>query len=242
MIFPATSCVVQNRLGASNAVAFDLSAACCGFIYGVSMAHSLIASGAKEKVLVIGVELLSKLVDWNDRATCVLFGDGAGAVVLEPSEAGQGILGTFTKSDGALAELLYIPAGGTRQPVSPQTVEQGGHFIKMDGNGVFKYAVRAMAEAAYKVLDEAKVTLDDIDLLIPHQANVRIIDAVAKRLAIPEEKVVINLDRYGNTSSASIPIAYDEVARNGRLKKGDLVLMVTFGGGFTWGAALLRHN
>jgi 3-oxoacyl-[acyl-carrier-protein] synthase-3 len=242
MVFPATACLMQDRLCAKNAVAFDLSAACSGFIYGINTAHALIATGQLNKVLVVGVDLLTKFVDWSDRSTCVLFGDGAGAVVLEPGEPGEGILGTYMKSDGTLAELLHIPAGGTRIPSTAESCENGGHYIKMKGDGVFKYAVRAMEDATKHVLEQAGVGLDEVDLVIPHQANIRIVDAVCRRLEVPEEKVVVNLDRYGNTSSGTIPIAFDEVTRNGRLKEGDLVLMVTFGGGLTWGAVLLRHT
>jgi len=241
MIFPATSCLIQDRLGATKAAAFDMNAACCGFIFGVSTAHALIASGQMNKVLVVGVEVLSKLTDWSDRATCVLFGDGAGAAVLEPCEPGEGVLGTYMRSDGALADLLYIRAGGTRYPTSLESVQNKDHFIKMKGDGVFKYAVRAMEDAAQQVLEQANLRLDDVDVFIPHQANVRIIDAVQRRLGLPEQKVVVTLEKYGNMSSATIPIALDEAARNGRVKKGDLVLLVAFGGGLTWGAVLLRY-
>jgi 3-oxoacyl-[acyl-carrier-protein] synthase-3 len=223
-------------------VGFDLSAACSGFIYGMNTAHSLIASGQLNRVLVVGVEILSKFVDWQDRSTCVLFGDGAGAVILEPCEPGNGILGTHMKSDGSLAELLYIPSGGSRAPASAETVAKREHYIRMKGDGVFKYAVRAMEEASKYVLEQAKLSIDQVDLIIPHQANVRIIDSVYKRLGVPREKVVVNLDRFGNTSSGSIPIALDEVVRNGRLKEGDTVLLVTFGGGLTWGSVLLRYS
>ncbi len=241
MLFPATACLIQDRLGAGKAAAFDISAACCGFIYGVNVAHGLISSGQMNKVLVVGAEVLSKITDWSDRATCVLFGDGAGAAVLEPSEPGSGVLGTYIRTDGALADLLYIPAGGTRKPATHETIDQRGHFIRMKGDGVFKYAVRAMEDAARYVLDEAGLALDDVDVLIPHQANIRIIDAVQERLGIPADRVIVNLDRYGNTSSASIPIALDEAARNGKMKKGDLVLLVAFGGGLTWGSVLFRN-
>ncbi|MFQ5510562.1 MAG: beta-ketoacyl-ACP synthase III [Candidatus Krumholzibacteriia bacterium] len=240
--FPATACFIQDRLGAPEAVAFDLCAACSGFIYGLNTAHALIASGQLNTVLVVGVEILSKFVDWEERSTCVLFGDGAGAVVLEACEAGEGILGTYMKSDGSLAELLYIEAGGSKEPASAASVAAKKHFIRMKGDGVFKYAVRAMEDASKHVLEQAKLTVDDIDILIPHQANLRIIDSVYKRLRVPEEKVVVNLDRLGNTSAGSIPIAFDEVARSGRLKKGDIVLLVTFGGGLTWGSVLLRYS
>jgi 3-oxoacyl-[acyl-carrier-protein] synthase-3 len=241
MVFPATSCLVQDRIGATKAAAFDLNAACSGFIFGLGTAHALISSGRMDKVLVIGVEVLSKLTDWTDRATCVLFGDGAGAVVLEPAEPGTGILGTYMKSDGALADLLHLPAGGTRNPASLETIARRDHFIKMKGDGVFKYAVRAMEDAAIHVLEQANLSIESLDLVIPHQANIRIIDAVKTRLGLPDDKVLANIDRYGNTSSASIPIALDEAVREGKLKRGDLVLLVAFGGGLTWGAVLLRY-
>lgn len=242
MLFPATACLIQDRLGATKAVAFDIGAACCGFVYSMATGHALIASGQMERVLVVGVDLLSKIVDWTDRATCVLFGDGAGAVLLQACEAGEGILGTYMKSDGALADLLYVPSGGSREPASPATCERGGHFIKMKGDGVFKYAVRAMEDASKQVLTNAGLSIDDVDVLIPHQANVRIVDAVYRRLGVAENKVIVNLDRYGNTSSATIPIALDEAVRGGRIKKGDVVLMVTFGGGLTWGSVLVRFS
>lgn len=240
--FPATACLVQDRLGAVNAVAYDLGAACSGFVYAMGSAHALIASGLMDRVLVIGVEVLSKFLDWEDRATCVLFGDGAGAVVIEACEPGEGILGTYMKSDGSLADLLWIPAGGSRKPFDEYTIEKREHYIKMKGDGVFKYAVRAMADAAYQVVEQAGMKIEDIDLFIPHQANIRIIDAINQRLNIPPEKVVVNLDRYGNTSSATIPIAYDEVIKSGRVKPGDIVLLVAFGGGLTWGSVLLKHS
>jgi 3-oxoacyl-[acyl-carrier-protein] synthase-3 len=242
MLFPATSCLIQDRLGATGAAAFDINAACSGFIYGMSTAHALISSHRMEKILIVGVEVLSKFTDWSDRATCVLFGDGGGAVVMGPCEPGQGILGTYIRSDGSLADLLHVPGGGTRRPASVDTVQHKDHFIKMKGDGVFKYAVRAMEDAAHQVLDQANLCLEDVDVFIPHQANVRIIDAVQQRLRLPDHKVVVNLDRFGNTSSATIPIALDEVVRAGKVKPGALVLLVAFGGGLTWGAVLLRYS
>ena len=241
MMFPATSCLVQDRLGAKKAAAFDLNAACSGFIFGVATAHAFISSGRMDRVLVIGVEVLSKITNWKDRSTCVLFGDGAGAAVLEACEPGEGILATYMKSDGSLAELLHLPAGGSRKPATAETIARGDHFIKMKGDGVFKYAVRAMEDAALHALAEANLTVDDVDVLVPHQANIRIIDAVQARLKIPAHKVVVNLDRFGNTSSATIPMAFDEAVRSGRVKKGDVVLLVAFGGGLTWGAVLFRY-
>jgi 3-oxoacyl-[acyl-carrier-protein] synthase-3 len=242
MQFPATATLVQDRIGATRAAALDLSAACSGFIYGVNLAHSMIASGAMNRVLVIGAEVLTRFVDWQDRSTCVLFGDGAGAAVLEPCEPGQGILATHMKSDGSLADLLCIPGGGSRQPYDERTGPDRLHYIKMKGDGVFKFAVRAMADAARTVLDEAGYTVNDVKYVIPHQANIRIIDAVGERLEVSKERIIVNLDRYGNTSSATIPIAYDELVRSGRLQTGDLVLFTGFGGGFTWGSVLFRHG
>jgi 3-oxoacyl-[acyl-carrier-protein] synthase-3 len=242
MRFPATATLLQDRLGARDAAAFDLAAACSGFIYAMNTSHALIASGQMDRVLVIGVEVLSKFVDWEDRATCVLFGDGAGAAVLEPCDAGDGILSTYMKSDGSLAELLCIPGGGSRSPLSETSYLEGDQYIKMKGDGVFKYAVRAMTDAAHKVIEEAGASINDVALIVPHQANVRIIDAVVDRLGVESERVVMNLDRYGNTSSASIPIAFDEAVREGRVHPGDLVVFVGFGGGFTWGSLIFRNT
>ncbi len=241
MQFPATAAFVQDRLGAINAAALDLSAACSGFIYAVNMAHAMIVSGQMERVLVVGAEVLTKFVDWSDRSTCVLFGDAAGAALLEACPRGEGILATHMKSDGALAELLCLPGGGSRHPLTPNTFADRTRFIKMKGDGVFKWAVRAMVDATHTVLEQAGYSLSDVAVVIPHQANIRIIDAVAERLEIPRERVVVNLDRYGNTSSATIPVAYDEVVRAKKLKPGDLVLFTGFGGGFTWGSVLLKH-
>jgi len=241
MQFPATATLVQDRIGATNAAALDVSAACSAFIYGCNLAHGMISAGAMNRVLVVGAEVLTKFVDWKDRSTCVLFGDGAGAAVLEACEPGQGILATHMKSDGSLADLLCIPGGGSRRPYDDRTLPDRLHYIKMKGDGVFKFAVRAMVDAARTVLDEAGYTVADVKYVIPHQANVRIIDAVGERLEVTKERMVVNLDRFGNTSSATIPIAYDELVRAGRLKTGDLVLFTGFGGGFTWGSILLRH-
>ncbi len=242
MPFPATATILQDRLGATNAAAFDISAACSGFIYGVILAHGMIASGQMNRVLVVGSEVLSKFVDWSDRATCVLFGDGAGAAVMEACPVGDGIIATHMGSDGSLADLLCIPTGGSRHPFDSATAMEHSQFIKMKGDGVFKWAVRAMADAARAAMDGAGCTVDDIALFIPHQANVRIIDAVVERLEIPADKVVVNLDRFGNTSSATVPTAYDEVVRAGRLRRGDRVVFAGFGGGFTWGSVLFKHS
>lgn len=239
--FPATAVYVQDSLGANRAAALDVNAACSGFIYGANLAHGMISSGQMERILVIGGEVLSKFLDWEDRDTCVLFGDGAGAAVIEACPHGEGILSTQMRSDGSLADLLIIPGGGSRKPLTENSYLEKNHYIKMKGDGVFKYAVRAMADATRAAIDKAGVTIDDVDLLIPHQANARIIDAMNDRLGIPKEKVVVNVDRYGNTSAATIPIAYDEVVREGRVVPGDLVVFTGFGGGFTWGSMVFRN-
>ncbi len=239
-IFPSTACLVQDNLGATKAHAFDVSAACAGFLYGLSVGSNAIRSGAAGTVLVIGVETLSRIVNWTDRNTCVLFGDAAGAVVLRSTGAAGGILATCLHSDGSLVHLLEMPAGGSLRPPSHETVDQRLHTITMSGNDVFKHAVRAMESVAIECLERAGHSPDELDLLVPHQANLRIIDATAKRLNIPSEKVFVNLDRYGNTSAASIPLAVDEARRKGRIRRGDLVEMVTFGGGFTWAAAVVK--
>lgn len=238
--FPSTACIVQNELGAHNAVAFDVSAACSGFIYGLSIADSFIKSGRSQKALVIGAEVLSRVVDWNDRNTCVLFGDGSGAVVLEASESQSGIISSHIFSDGDCWDLLYQPGSGSRNPASKQVIDPSLFFIHMEGNEVYKHAVRAMEEAAMAALNANGITSSDISLFIPHQANRRIINAIAKRLNLDADKVFVNLHRYGNTSSASIPIALDEANRQGRLKSDDLLLMDAFGGGFTYGSVLVR--
>jgi 3-oxoacyl-[acyl-carrier-protein] synthase-3 len=241
MSLPSTACIIQDKLGAKKASAFDISAACSGFIYGLTVANSMISCGRASRVLVVGVEVLSRIIDWEDRTTCVLFGDGAGAVLLEECEAGEGILGTFMQSDGSLGELLYRPGGGTRIPLDEKMLEDRLQYVKMKGDGLFKYAVRAMVDAADKTIEEAGLKRDDIDFLIPHQANIRIIEGVRKRLKLKKDQVVVNIDRIGNTSSASIPIALGELKEAGTLKKGDLVIMVAFGGGLTWGAVLFRN-
>lgn len=239
-LFPATSNLLQDRLGAKRAGAFDLLAGCTGMIYALEMAASQVAAGACDTVLVVGAEVLSRVTDWSDRSTCVLFGDGAGAFVVRPVEPGYGILGTILGSDGSGGEKLILPAGGSRRPASHETVEQGLHYLKMCGNEVFKFAVRVMGDAAFQVMERSGLAPDDIDFFVPHQANIRIIEAAARRLELPREKVVVNVDRYGNTSSASIPIAVDEAVRSGRVKKGDVGLLVGFGAGLTWGAVALR--
>jgi 3-oxoacyl-[acyl-carrier-protein] synthase-3 len=241
MTFPATACFVQEKIGAVNAAAMDLSAACTGFIYGLTMADGLIAAGHCRNALVIGCEMLSRIVDWSDRSTCVLFGDAAGAAVVTPAngEDGRGILGTYIKSDGRLTHLLNMPGGGTKVPFKV-AVEENLCYLRMEGREVFKAAVNAMGEASVLVLEKAGLTSDQIDLFIPHQANIRIINATAKKLDFPDEKVYVNVQEYGNTSAASIPLALDEARQKGLLNSGDTVLMVAFGGGLTWGSAIVR--
>jgi 3-oxoacyl-[acyl-carrier-protein] synthase-3 len=239
---PSAACLLQDKLGATKAAAFDLVAACSGFIYGIAVASSMIAVGKARKILLIGGETLSSITDYEDRATCVLFGDGAGAVVIEEAGPGEeGILSTFMRSDGGEGELLYIPVGGSKVPLTAENIGDRDHFVKMKGDGLFKYAVRAMVDAAKRTLKEADLKPEDIDYLIPHQANIRIIEGVRKRLKLDKEQVVVNIDRVGNTSSASIPIALAEMKEGGTLKHGDLVMMVAFGGGLTWGAALIKY-
>lgn len=241
MFFPSTACVLQERLGASRAAAFDLLAACAGFVYGLSVADAYLRAGLMRNILVIGADTLSKVVDWSDRDTCVLFGDGAGAVLVQRTTADPGILSTHLYSDGSKGGHLMIPGGGSRQPVCEKVVEEKLVTIRMpNGNEVFKMAVRSMEEAAMAALKANGVEVSDIDLFISHQANARIIYALAERMGLPRERIFMNIDRYGNTSAASIPIAIDEAVRAGRLKRGDLLLLTAFGGGITWGSALIR--
>jgi 3-oxoacyl-[acyl-carrier-protein] synthase-3 len=238
--WPATACLVQHNLGAVNAGAYDVSAACSGFLYALAAAADRIAAGNARRVLVIGAEVFSRIVDWNDRNTCVLFGDGAGAVVLEACEGDRGVLSTHLYADGSQAELLCQPGFGTRITPSVEGIARGDHFVKMLGAEVFKVAVRNMAEVARIALDANGMGVADVDMFIPHQANVRILDATAKRIGLKDEQVYVNVDRFGNTSAATIPIALDEVNRAGRLKEGDILLLDAFGGGFTWASALIR--
>ena len=240
MPMPSVACQIQKRLKASRAPAFDLSAGCTGFLYALSVADAFIKAGTHKKILVIGAETFSRFTDYQDRKTCVLFGDGAGAVVLAAGQGERGILSTHLYSDGAYAGSLLIPGGGSLHPASYDSIEKRRHFLKMDGHKVFKVAVKYLEEAALSALEENNFTGDDVDLLISHQANVRIINAIAKRLKLPPEKVFINIEKYGNTSSASVPIALDEANRQHRLKKNDLLLLDAFGAGFTWGSALIR--
>jgi 3-oxoacyl-[acyl-carrier-protein] synthase-3 len=238
---PGTSCDLQAVLGAHNAAAFDISAACPGFIYALTVAEGLIASGQSRNVLALGAEKLSTITDWQDRSTAVLFGDGAGAAMIQRAGGdGRGILSTFIKSDGRLAPLLWIPGGGSADPISEKVIRERSHYMKMAGREVFKAAVHAMAEATDEALRRACITADQIDLFVPHQANVRIIEAAAKHAGIPMDKVMVNLDRYGNTSAASIPLALDQAIREGRVGPGSLLLFVAFGAGFTWGSAVVR--
>jgi 3-oxoacyl-[acyl-carrier-protein] synthase III len=239
-LLPSTAVDLQAALGASRAAAFDVGAACSGWLYAMTVAEGMIASGAAETILVVGAEKMSAIVDWKDRATCVLFGDGAGAAILQRSRTGKGILSTFLRSDGQLADLLYRPAGGAAIPMSQQVLDERTYLVRMAGREVFKHAVRSMSEAADRALDSARLTGADIDLLIPHQANVRIIEATAKHSGISMDKVYVNVDRFGNTSSASIPIAIDEAIEKGVIKDGTTVLMVAFGAGFTWASMIVR--
>lgn len=239
MKFPSTAIFTQRKIGASNAAAFDIAAACSGFLYGLNLADGMIASGRFKNILVIGVEVLTSMVDWSDRSTAVLFGDGAGAAVLVPSDGERGLLGSYVKSDGNLAELLWAPGAGTNIRLSPESIANGDHFIRMEGNQVFKHAVRCMIEATKKAMEEAEVTSEEIDMLIPHQANIRIIDAIAKRVKL-EDKLFTNLEYTGNTSAASIPIAIDQARKSGKLKKGDNLLLGAFGAGFTWSGAVIK--
>ncbi len=239
-ILPSCACTLQVKLGARRAAAYDMFAACTGFVYGLGLARGLIGAHVAETVLLIGVEKLSSIVDYTDRNTCVLFGDGAGAAVLRPAPAGDGILAVSMQSDGGLGEVLEVPAGGSARPIDAAALLDNDHKIHMRGKELFRVAVRSMEESLRHVLAEAGIGVDDLKMLIPHQANRRIIDATRERLGIPAEKVVLNIDRYGNTSSASIPISLDEVVREGRLKPGDYVAFVAFGGGVTWGASVMR--
>lgn len=240
-IFPATACIVQDRIGATRAGAFDLLAACSGFIFGLNMGTQAIRSGSLNTVLVIGAETLSRLVNWKDRETCILFGDGAGAFVLQGSEDEPGgVLSAVMRSDGSGSDLLSLPAGGSHMPASPFSVNNGYHYIQMKGREVFRFATRVMASATKEVVESAGLTMDDVNLIIPHQANMRIIEAAAKGLDVPAERLMVNLDHYGNTSTASIPLAVCEAVATGKLKPGDKTVLVGFGAGLTWGAVLVH--
>ncbi|SMC67244.1 beta-ketoacyl-ACP synthase III [Sporomusa malonica] len=240
MLFPSVACLVQANIKATNAAAFDLSAGCSGFVYGMVTGSQFIKAGLYKKILVIGAETLSKILDWSDRNTCVLFGDGAGAVVLAETEPGCGILAARLGADGTGGDLLKLPAGGSRNPATAETISQKMHFVHMNGNDVFKFAVKVMGEAAVKALEDAGLNSGDVDCLIPHQANIRIIQSAAKRLKLPLDKVMVNVDKYGNTSAASIPIALDEAVHSGKIKQGDTVVLVGFGAGLTWASAVIK--
>jgi 3-oxoacyl-[acyl-carrier-protein] synthase-3 len=240
MVFPATACLVQQKIGAKHAAAFDMEAACSGFLYALEIGQQFVTSGTCNTVLVIGAEKLSTVVDWEDRNTCVLFGDGAGAVVLQSRGEEHGILTTCMGANGALANLLQIPGGGARYPASKESISGKMHYLKMAGREVFKHAVVAMQTAAEEALRRCNLTVADIKCIIPHQANLRIIGALANRLGAPMDKVYVNLNRYGNVSAASVAIALDEAAREGRFQRGDLILLVVFGGGLTWASCVIQ--
>ncbi len=238
-ILPSCGCTLQKKLGATKAAAYDVFAACTGFVYGMGMARGLIGGGMADTVLVVGVETLSRIVDYTDRNTCVLFGDGAGAAVFQACEPGTGIHAVDMHSDGELGEVLEVPAGISRNPANEHTVAAREHFIRMQGKKLFPFAVRSMEDATRKCVERAGWSTDDVQMFIPHQANLRIIEGVRERLGLPEDRVYVNIDRYGNTSSASIPIALDELVRSGRIKPGDHVAFAAFGGGATWGASTM---
>lgn len=240
--FPSTACIIQKNLGLTNAAAFDLSAACSGFVYGLATGSSFISSGAYKKILVIGAEVFSKIVNWKDRNTCILFGDGAGACVLERCEEGYGILSFDLGADGSGGDCLIVPAGGSRMPATSETVDKDLHYVQMDGKEVFKFGARIMEKATRNALEKANLTTEDLDFLVPHQANIRIIESAAKKLKINSEKLCINLEKYGNMSSASIPVSLEEVVKENRIKKGDIVVLVGFGAGLTWGSMAIRWN
>ncbi len=241
MQLPSTACFLQEMLGAKRAAAFDIAAACSGFIYALSIAEQYIKTGSYKTILIVGAEVLSKVIDWTDRSTCVIFSDGAGAAVLQASsEPSQVVLSTHLFADGQFAKYLYIPGGGSLHPASHETVDKRMHYVKMSGNELFKVAIRSMEEACLIALKHNGLRPEDVDLLIPHQANLRIIEATAKRLNLPMEKVVVTIHKYGNASSATIPIALDETIRAGKVKKGNIILSVAFGGGVTWASTVIR--
>ncbi|MEP6707643.1 MAG: beta-ketoacyl-ACP synthase III [Pyrinomonadaceae bacterium] len=239
-ILPATACLIQAELAAHKAAAMDIVAACSGFLYGLSLANSMIRDGQTKYALIIGAEILTRYVDYTDRSTCVLFGDGAGAAILGPVEPGRGILASKIRSDGRYEEQLFAPGGGTKHGFTAETIAAGDHFFKMKGNELFKVAVRSMTDISREVLGDAGLKADDIDLFIPHQANQRITDSVASKLNVEDDRVYSNIAQHGNTSSASIPIALDECVEAGRVKEGDIVLLASFGGGVTWGGTVMR--
>jgi 3-oxoacyl-[acyl-carrier-protein] synthase-3 len=240
MLFPSTACLVQNKLGASKVWGFDLSAACSAFVYALQTGAQFIATGAHKKVMVIGADVMSSIIDYTDRSTCVIFGDGAGAVILEPADEDLGLIDFIHEIDGSGGCSLYMPGGGSLHPSTHETVDKKMHFVHQDGGAVFKFAIRKMNEVCEKILQRNGFTVDDLNLFIPHQANKRIISATAERLGLKDEQIVINIDRYGNTTAGTIPLAMDTARQEGRLKKGDLVLLASVGAGFTVGATLLR--
>ena len=240
MLFPSTACIVQDRIGAKNAGAFDLSAGSTSFVYGMAVGSQFISTGSYHTVLVVGVDMLLRMINWEDRNTCVLFGDGAGAVVLRPASEGSGILAFKLRSDGAGGPHLLIPAGGTRRPASRETVDGKLHCLQMNGREIIQFAVRVIGEATEEVLAAAGLKNSDLDFFIPHQANIRIIEAAANKLGLSMKKVLVNVDRYGNTASASIPLALEEAVRDGRIKKGDHIAMVGYGAGLTWGGLVMK--
>ncbi|MDI6801546.1 MAG: beta-ketoacyl-ACP synthase III [Thermodesulfovibrionales bacterium] len=240
MPVPSTACILQDKLDAKMAAAFDINAACSGFIYALSVADAYIKNGMHKRILVVGAEILTKFTDWEDRTTCILFGDGAGAAILEATDGERGIISTKIHSDGSMWNLLHTPGGGSKHPTSKETINKKLHFIKMKGNETFKVAVRTLESLVVETLRENKLKPSQLSLLIPHQANLRIIQATANRLGLPMDKVVVNLERYGNTSAASVPIALDEAVRTGRIKEDDYILLEAFGGGLTWASALIK--
>ncbi len=242
MNFPSTACLVQSNLGADHCPAFDIEAACSGFLYGLIVASQFIATGVYKNILVIGAECLSKFLNWKDRNTCVLFGDGAGAAIVSRVDEGYGILSHCMGADGEGGKHLILEAGGSRKPASLETVKNELHYVQMEGSEVFKFAVRIMAKASEQVVELAGLTKKDVDFLVPHQANIRIIEGARRRLDLPEEKVYVNLDRYGNMSAASVPVALDEASRTKAIKRGDRLVLVAFGGGLTWAACMLRWS
>ncbi|MFH1783912.1 MAG: beta-ketoacyl-ACP synthase III [bacterium] len=240
MFFPSTACLIQAKLGIKDVIAFDISAACSGFIYALSIAHQYLSTSSGKTALVVATEALSKITDWQDRNTCVLFGDGAGAAVLKEVPGDSGFISFYLGADGRYGDLLKVPAGGSRMPATSDTVKKRMHFLKMSGNEVFKIAVQSMIKSAQEALKKAGLKCEDVNLVIPHQANIRIIEAMSKRLKIPMERVFLNIDRCGNMSAATTAVGLDEACRQGRIKKGDIVELVTFGGGFTWGGCVLK--
>lgn len=243
MLFPSTACILQNKLKLRNIPAFDIEAACSGFVYMLDVAQAMLRSGNCRHALIVGAEKLSAIVDWTDRSTCVLFGDGAGAVVLSRSDAPNvGVFSSILGSDGSGGDMLYMPGGGAVQPATVDSVRAKQHFLKMNGKEVFKVAVRIMEKATLEILERHKLSPEDVALIVPHQANIRIIEMLASRLKLPLERFGLNIDRLGNTSAASIPLVLDEARRNGRIKTGDVVVMVAFGAGTTWGASLIRWH